>query len=93
MYLENARVKHAKLKLARLVELPPNTEVLVNCRADQGTKYLGMPHMLAQPSGNSWCYADDSIVIGLSLLARDSETHCILVTNLFDTRRILNQGA
>ncbi len=35
---EKARVKHAKLKLARHVELPPHAEVLVSCKASQGTK-------------------------------------------------------
>ncbi len=90
---EKARVKHAKLKLARRVELPPHTEVLVSCKAGQGTKYFGTPHMVAQPSGNSWRYAEDGLVIGSSLLARDSETHCIPVMNLSDAPRTLPQGA
>ena len=49
--------------------------------------------MVAQPSGNSWCYAEDGIVIGSSLLARDSETHCIPVMNLSDAPRALHPGA
>ncbi len=90
---EKARVKHAKLKLARHIELPPHTEVLVSCKGGQGTKYFGMPHMGAQPSGNRWCYTEDGLVIELSLLARDSETHCIPVTNLSDAPCTLYKGA
>ncbi len=41
---EKARVKYAKLKLARRVELPLRTEGLVNCKAGQGTKYFDTPH-------------------------------------------------
>ncbi len=84
---EKARVKHAKLKLARRVELPPHTQVLVSYKAGQGTKYFGMPHMVAQFSGNSWRYA-----IGSSLLARDFETHCIPVMNLSDAPHALHPG-
>ncbi len=90
---EKARVKHAKLKLARRVELPPHTEVLVSCKVGQGTKYFGTPHKVAQPSGNSWRYSEDGLVIGSSLLARDSETHCIPVMNLSDVPRTLYPGA
>ncbi len=68
---EKARVKHAKLKLVRRVELPPHTEVLVSCKLGQGTKYFGMPHMVVQPSGDSWHYAEDGLVIGSPFLARD----------------------
>ncbi len=86
---EKARVNHVKLKLARHVELPPHTEVLVNCKVGQSTKYFGTPHMVAQPSGNSWHYAEDGLIIGSSLLARDSETHCIPVMNLSNVPRTL----
>ncbi len=89
---EKARVNHAKLKLARCVELPPQTEVLVSCKVGQGTKYFGTPHMVAQPSGNSWHCAKDGLVIGSSLLAHDSEMHCIPVTNLSDAPHTLHQG-
>ncbi len=90
---EKARVKHTKLKLTRRVELPPHTEVLVSCKVGQGTKYFGTPHMVVQSSGNSWRYAEDSLVIRLSLLARDSETDCIPVMNLSDAPRTLHPGA
>ncbi len=56
-------------------------------------KYFGTPHMVAQPSGNSWHYAENGLVIGSSLLARDSETHCIPVMNLSDAPRTLHPGA
>ncbi len=90
---EKARVKDAKLKLARRVELPSHTEVLVSCKVGQDTKYFGMLHMVAQPSGNSWHYAKDGLVIGSSLLAHDSETHCIPVMNSADVPHTLYQGA
>ncbi len=90
---EKARVKHAKVKLARRVKLPPCTEVLVSCKAGQGTKYFGTSHMVAQPSGKSLHYAEDGLVIGSSLLARNSETHCIPVMNLSDAPRTLLPGA
>ncbi len=88
-----ARVKHAKLKLAMYVELPPHTEVLVRCKVGQGTKYFGTLHMVAQSSGNSWHYAKDSFVIDLSLLVRYSEMHCIPVMILSDAPRTLHPGA
>ncbi len=70
-----------------------HTEVLVSCKAGQGIKYFGTPHMMPQPSGNSWRYAKDGLVIGSSLLARDSETHCIPVTKLSDAPCTLHRGA
>ncbi len=65
----------------------------MSCKVGQGTKYFGMPHMVAQPSGSSWLHVEDSLVIGLSLLVRDSETHCIQVMNLSDMPHTLYQGA
>ncbi len=49
--------------------------------------------MVAQPSVNSWRYAEDGLVIRLSLLAHDSESHCIPVMNLSDAPRTLHPGA
>ncbi len=90
---EKARVKNSKLKLARRVELPRHAMVLVSCKADQGTKHFGTPLMVVQPSGNSWQYAEDGLFIGSSLLACDSETHCIPVMNLSDAQHTLHPGA
>ncbi len=49
--------------------------------------------MVAQPSGNSWRYADDGLVIESSLLVLDVGTHCIPVMNLSDAPRTLPLGA
>ena len=51
---ENIRTNSAKLKVARRIQLPPQTEVLVSCKATPGIKYFGMPHAVAQPTNNSW---------------------------------------
>ncbi len=41
---ENIRANSAKLKVARHIQLPPQTEVLVSCKAAPGIKYFGTPH-------------------------------------------------
>ncbi len=60
---ENIRANSAKLKVARRIQLPPQTEVLVSCKAAPGIKYFGTPHAVAQPTDNSWRYAEDGLVI------------------------------
>ncbi len=40
---EGARVSHARLKLARRVELPLHTELLVSCNATRVINTLGRP--------------------------------------------------
>ncbi len=54
---ENIRANSAKLKVARHIQLPPQTKVLVSCKAIPGIKYFGTPHAVAQPTDNSWRYA------------------------------------
>ena len=61
---ENIRANSARLKVARRIQLPPQTEVLVSCKATPGIKYFGRPHTVAQPTDNSWRYAEDGLVIG-----------------------------
>ncbi len=90
---ENIRSNSAKLKVARRIQLPPQTEVLVSCKATSGIKYFGMPHAVAQPTDNSWRYAEDGLVIGSSLTAPDSGTHYLPVMNLSDAPRTLYKGA
>ncbi len=93
LYLRRLELNHAELKLARRVELPPHTEVLVSCKAGQGTKYFVVQHMVAHHSANSWRYTEDGLVIGSSLLVRDSETHCIPAMNFSDMSQTLYQTA
>ncbi len=90
---ENIRANSAKLKVAKCIQLPPQTEVLVSCKATPGIKYFGTPHAAAQPTNNSWRYAEDGLVIGLSLTAPDSGTHYLPVMNLSDAPRTLYEGA
>ncbi len=45
---EGVRANHAKLKVARRLQLPaPQIEVLVSGKASKGIKYFGMPHAVA----------------------------------------------
>ncbi len=90
---ENIRANSAKLKVARRIQLPPQTEVLFSCKATPGIKYFGMPHAVAQPTNNSWRYAEDGLVIGSSLTASDSGTHFLPVMNLSDAPHTLYEGA
>ena len=46
-----------------------------------------MPHTVAQPADNSWRYAEDGLVTGLSLAMPDSETHYLPVMKLSYSRR------
>ncbi len=90
---ENIRANYAKVKVARRIQLPPQTDVMVSCEANKGVKYFGMPNAVAQPADNSWRYAEDGLVIGSSLTASDSETHYLPVMNLSDAPRTLYAGA
>ncbi len=47
---------------------------------------------VAQPVSNSWHYAEDGLVIGLSLVAPDKGTHHIPVMNMSDTTLTLHEG-
>ena len=91
---ENIRANSAKLKVARHIQLPPQTEVLVSCKATPGIKYFGMPHAVAQPAAdNSWRYAEDGLVIESSLTAPNSGTHYLPEMNLSGAPRTLYEGA
>ncbi len=90
---ENIRANFAKLKVARRKQLPPQTEVLVSCKATPGIKYFGTPHAVVQPTNNSWRYAEDGLVIGSSFTAPDSGTHYLPVMNLSDAPCTLYEGA
>ncbi len=90
---ENIRANYAKLKVARWIQLPPQTEVMVSCKATKGAKYFGMPKAVAQPADNSWRYAEDGLVIGSSLTASVLEIHYLPVMNMSDAPRTLYAGA
>ncbi len=90
---EGVRANHAKLKIARRIELPPQSEVLVSCKAAKSIKYFGTPHAVAQPADNSWRYAEDGLVIGSSLIAPDTDTHYLPIMSLSDAPRTLYKGA
>ena len=67
--------------------------MLVSCKATPGIKYFETSHAVAQPTDNSWWYAEDGLVIGSSLTAPDSGTHYLPVMNLSDAPRTLYEGA
>ncbi len=90
---ENIRANHAKLKVARRIQLPLQTEVLVNCKATKGIKYFGMPNAVVQPADHSWRYAEAGLVIRSSLTASESEIHYLPVMNLSDAPCTLYTGA
>ncbi len=50
---KNIRANYAKLKAARRIQLPPQTEVMVSCKATKGVKYFGTPNAVGQPADNS----------------------------------------
>ena len=90
---ENIRANYAKLKVARQIQLPPQTEVMVSCKATKGVKYFGTPNAVTQPAESSWKYAKDGLVIGSSLTASDSQIHYLPVMNLSDAAHALYTGA
>ncbi len=79
---EGVRDNCTKLKIARRIELSPQSEGLVSCKATNSAKYFSMPHAVAQPANGSWWYPDDGLVLGSSLIAPDLETHYLLMMNL-----------
>ncbi len=78
---ERTKATRAKLKLACSVEVPPHTDVIVNCQATSNVKCFNTPYAIAQPADNNWRYAKDGLVIGLSLTAPSSGTHQLPVMN------------
>ncbi len=89
---EWVRASHARLTLARRVELPPHTQVFVICKATQSIKHFEMACTVAQPANNIWRYAEDGLVISPSLMAADKVTHHIPVMNLLDATQTLHKG-
>ncbi len=89
---ERVRSSHVRLKLARRVELPPHSEVLISCKATQSIKHFGTSCAVAQPASNNWHYAEDGLVIGSLLVTPDKATHHIPVMSLSDTTPTLPEG-
>ncbi len=80
-----AKATRTKLKLARRVEVSPQTEVIVNYKATHlSIKNFGTPYAVAQPGNNSWQYAEGGLVIRSSLTAPNSGMRYLPVMNLSD---------
>ncbi len=60
---ERTKAARAKRRLARRVEVPPHTEVVVKCQATSNVKRFDTLYAIAQPADNSWRYAEDGLVI------------------------------
>ncbi len=89
---ERVRASHARVKLARRVELPPHSEVLVSCKVTQSIKHFGTSCAVAKLASNSCRYAEDGLVIGSSLVAPDKATHHIPLMNLSGATWNLHEG-
>ncbi len=89
---ERTKATRAKLKLARHVEVPPHTEVIVNCQATSNVKNFDTPYAISQLADNSWRYAEDGLVIGSSLTAPNSGMHRLPVMNLSNAPRTVPAG-
>ncbi len=79
---EPERVVKTGLKIARRVELPARTEVILPCKLTHASSWLQRTAAVAQPCSNHWRYAEDGIVIveqnGVKFktgLVGDSSTH------------------
>ncbi len=68
---EQERVVKTGLKIARRVELPARTEVIVLCKPTHASSWLQKTAAVAQPCSNQWRYAEDGIVIGSALKTPD----------------------
>ncbi len=89
---EHTKATRAKLKLARCIEVPPHSEVVVKCQATSNVKRFDTPYAIAQPADNRWRYAEDGLVIGSSLTAPGSGAHQLPVMNLSNAPRTLPAG-
>ncbi len=89
---EPERVVKAGLKIARRVELPARTEVIVPCKPTHASSWLQRTAAVAQPCSNQWRYAEDGIVIGSALKTPDRRETVIPVINLTDEPRTLYRG-
>ncbi len=86
------RVVQTHLKIARRVELPARTEVIVPCKPTHASSWLQKTAAVAQPCSNQWRYAEDGIVIGSALKTPDQPETVIPVMNLTDEPRTLYRG-
>ena len=77
------------LKIARRVELPARTEVIMPCKPTHASSWLQRTAAVAQPCSNQWRYAEDGIVIGSALKTPDQPETVIPVMNLTDQPRTL----
>ena len=89
---EPERVVKTGLKIARRVELPARTEVIVPCKPTHASSWLQRTAAVAQPCSNQWHYAEDGIVIGSALKTPDQLETIIPVMNLTDEPRTLYKG-
>ncbi len=79
---ELEHVVKAGLKIARRVELPARTEVIVPYKPTHASSGLQKTAAIAQPCSNQWRYAEDGIVIGSALKTPDQSETVIPVMNL-----------
>ncbi len=86
---ESSRGATAGLKMARRVELPARTEVIVPCKPMRASSWLQWSAAVAQPCSNQWRYAEDGLVIGSALKTPDQTETVIPVMNLIDEPRTL----
>ncbi len=89
---EPEHVVKAGLKIARCVELPAWTEVIVPCKPTHASSWLRRTAAIAQPCSNQWRYAEDVIVIGSALKTPDQSETVIPVMNLTDEPHTLYRG-
>ena len=89
---EPEHVVKTGLKIARHVELPPRTDVIVPCKPTHASSWLQRTAAVAQPCSNQWRYVEDRIVIGSALKTPDQSETVISVMNLADEPRTLYRG-
>ena len=86
---EPEHVVKAGSKIARRVELPARTEVIVPCKPTHVSSWLQRNVALAQPCSNQWRYAENGIVVGSALKTPDQSETVIPVMNLTNELRTL----
>ncbi len=89
---EQEHVVKTGLKIARRVELPARTEVIVPCKPTHASSWLQKTAAVVQPCSNQWRYAEDGIVIRSALKTPDQLETVIPVMNLTDEPRTLYLG-
>ncbi len=89
---EAERVVKTGLKIARRVELPARTEVIMPCKPTHASSWLQRTAAVAQPCSNQWRYAQDGIVIGSALKTPDQPETMILVMKLTNEPCTLYRG-